>query len=134
MLMVSGVPAPDIGELAHRLLDPIRNNEAVSTGGVRKDKEKFVAAEAAKEVVRAQTKGDRRDDVAEGPVAGRMSGVIVDGFEVVDVDEGDGKALAAAASTLPSASSFCSIPRRLRTPGENPSRLVFDEREGHRKA
>ena len=55
------------------------------------DEEELVATEAAEEVVCAQTAGDGRDDVAKGGVAGCVSGVIVDGFEVVDVDEGDGE-------------------------------------------
>ena len=37
------------------------------------------------------------DDVAEGGVAGCVVRRVVDGLEVVDVDEGDGEPLAAAA-------------------------------------
>ena len=54
-----------------------------------KDNEKFVATESTEEIVCAQTTGDGRDDVSEGGVASCMSRVVVDGFEVVNVDEGD---------------------------------------------
>src|ERR1700753_4096907 len=53
--------------------------------------------------MRAQASGDGVDDVAKGSIACRMYEVVVDGLEVVDVDEGDGEALAAATGT----SEFC---------------------------
>lgn len=86
-------------EGTYRLLDPGGDVECVGAGGMREDEEKFIATEAADEIVNAQMAGDGRDNVAEGGVASGMSGMVVDSFEVVDVDEGDREILTTAAGT-----------------------------------
>ncbi len=95
-----------------------------------KDEKKLVAAEAADQVVRTQTSGDGGDDVAEGVVAGGVSGVIVDGFEVVDVDERDGEILAGAAGALEFGVELLLDTAAIEDAGEQVALgLVFDEGE-----
>ncbi len=106
------------------------DDEGFRTGGVGKDDEKFVAPEAAEEVVRAQTAGDCSDDIAEGGVAGGMSSVVVDGFEVVDIDEGDGDALSATPGSLEFEVQLLLNAAAVEDTGEEvPFRFVFDESE-----
>ncbi|XWK48326.1 hypothetical protein RBB78_12585 [Tunturiibacter empetritectus] len=118
------------GELAYRLFDPGGDDEGVGRGGVGKDEEKFVAAEAAEGVIGAHTAGDGGDDVAEGGVAGCVSGVVVDGFEVVDVDEGYGQVVAAALGALEFGVESLLNATAVEDAGEQvPFRLIFDQGE-----
>src|SRR5258708_15462819 len=78
--------------------------------------------------MRTQTAGDGRGDVAESGVAGCVSGVIVDGFEVVDVDEGDGEVLADAAGSLEFGVELLLNAAAVEDAAEEvPFRLVFDQ-------
>ena len=53
------------------------------------DQHELLAAVAADQVGRAQVGGERLGDAAQDDVAGRVAVRVVDGLEVVDVDEGD---------------------------------------------
>ena len=64
------------------------------------EQEELVSAEAAEVVVGAEAFGDGFDYSAEGGVSGCVALVVVDGLEVVYVDEGDGELLWAAADAL----------------------------------
>ena len=57
--------------------------------GLGQDEHEFLAAIPADEVARAQVLDDRLGDAAQDDVAGGVAVRVVDGLEVVDVDEGD---------------------------------------------
>ena len=57
--------------------------------GLGQDEHELLAAVAADHVARPQVGADRLGDAAQDDVAGRVAVGVVDGLEVVDVDEGD---------------------------------------------
>ncbi len=84
--------------------------------GFGEKQEELVAAVAAEEVVGAETGGDGLGDGAEGLVAGSVAVGVVDGLEVVDVDEKGREGAAVAVGAVEFAAETVSIPLRLRVP------------------
>ena len=75
-------------------------HEGDAAGGLGQDEEELVAAIAAEVVAPAEMGGDGFGDIAEGCIAGCVALNVIDGFEVVDVDEGDGESMFAALDVL----------------------------------
>ena len=68
--------------------------------GLGEDQHEFLAAVPADHVGRPQVRAERLGDAAQDHVAGRMAVRVVDGLEVVDVDEGDRQRALVAAGAL----------------------------------
>ncbi len=68
--------------------------------GLGEDQHEFLAAVAADHVAGAEVRAERLGDAAQDDVAGGVAVGVVDGLEVVDVDEGDRQRPLVAAGTL----------------------------------
>ncbi len=82
------------------MVDAVGDGERVLPGSLGEEQEELVAAEAADVVVGAESFGDGLDYAAESGVSSGMALAVVDGLEVVDIDEGDGELLRAAVDAL----------------------------------
>ena len=81
-------------------VEALQGDDGLAGGGTGEDEEEFVATVAAEIVAVAKVSGDGVADVADGGIAGGVAEEIVDGFEVVDVDEGDGQGVMGAGIAL----------------------------------
>ncbi len=90
-----GLAVGEEGELADGMVDAVGYDLGVLPGGLGEEEEELVAAESAEVVVGAEALGDGVDYAAEGGVSGCVALGVVDGLEVVYVDEGDGELLLA---------------------------------------
>ena len=73
---------------------------AMLHGCLGKDEQEFVAAIAAKVVAPAQMGGDGLGNIAQSGIAGGVSLDVIDGFEVVDVNQGDRELVLSALDVL----------------------------------
>ena len=84
------------GECTESVADAFGYYVSASGRGLGEDEKELISAESTEEVVGAQPFGDGGDQIADSFVACGVSFCVVDGLEVVDVDERDGERLVAA--------------------------------------
>ena len=71
---------------------------ARSTARTRDDK--FVAAKTSDRIIRTQRGSQSAGDDSQSRIAGHMTEVVVDGFEVIEIDQDNGQLLSASACSV----------------------------------
>jgi len=110
--------AGDQVEAADGLVEPFRDTDSDVAWSLGQDEQELVATVAAEVIAPAQVLGDGFCHLAQSGIACGVALDIVDGFEVVDVDEGDGESLVAAAETLEFGGEFGLDAAPVERPGE----------------